>query len=107
MTTQTDRIRPTKESPIFIATCDYFGRIEAGPYKDFEVGDCRGRTFGTNYAKAVNDLHEWIKENSWAVCEYPKCKFTIEMVDGSIEHDQYASQVVYTISAAKAKKFLL
>lgn len=110
-------IRPTKQSPIFVATCDYFGYIEEKHYKDYlvEAQDSRtgqtiqlvGRTFATSYANAVNRLHEWIVEHPEVIKDYPKSKFDILLVDGSVDRfDSTNQEKVYTISARKAKRLL-
>ncbi len=103
----------TKDNPIFIAECDYFGNIEETMYKDWLIEELNlvGRTFATNFAHAVNKLHEWIIEanEEWGVLkEYPKCKFNIWVVDGAvIKNGQDVRKKVYSISASKAKKYLL
>ncbi len=104
-------ITPTKESPVFVAECDWFGFIE-GIYKDFlieteNVSSC-GQTFGIHYDKAITDLHTWIKENPKVLEDYPKCKFNLYLVDGSYDSktDRRKEQKIYTISAKNAKRFL-
>ena len=53
-------------------------------------------------------MHKWIQDNPEFINEYPKSKFTIEAIDGSLRKDgDYASVKVYEITAAKAKKYLL
>jgi hypothetical protein len=108
--TTADHITPTKEDPVFNAYNDWFGFISNGLYKDYMVdtGDCLscGHTFGVRFAKAVNDLHQWITENEWVFAEYPKSKFGIEMIDGSLKKGEVKYVKVYEISAAKAKKLL-
>lgn len=106
--TTTDYIIPTKNRPVFTAHCDYFGRIDGViTYKDWTIGDIGGDTFATSFKDAVNYLHEWIEENKWCIEEYPKCKFIIEMIDGSLDKRRdIIYKNVYTISASKAKKLL-
>lgn len=104
-------ITPTKENPVFVADNDYFGYIE-GVYKDYKVDNGEnssvGATFGTSFTQAVNDLHEWIKEADYLLKEHPKSKFSIYAVSGEMgKYDQPRQIKVYTISAAKAKKYLL
>ncbi len=108
----TDFITPTKERPIFKALNTYFGYIETGVYKDWEINDgtnyIGGRTFALSFADAVNRLHDWIKENQWALDSQYKASFEIYVFYGDL--DKYGSPVdqkVYSISASKAKKFLL
>lgn len=99
-------IIPTKENPVFLAECDYFGYID-GIYKRHLVGNCVSDTFGIDFTKSVNDLHEWIKESE-AVTDYPKCKFNLYVKDGTLDKDgDSIMKKVYTISASKAKRFLL
>lgn len=106
-------ITPTPEHPVFTATCDYFGYIEESPYKRYAVetpDNCThlGTTFATSFADAVTRLHEWIAEHPHIVRDYPKCKFTIECVNGSFtKYNELAYEVVYSITAKKAKRFLL
>ena len=106
-------ITPTKSRPVFTATNNWFGRIETSLYKDWEVrmpdkSILCGCTFATTYADAITRLHEWIIENSFIVKEYPKAIFSIEAIDGSFDkHGEVKYKVVYQISAAKAKKYLL
>jgi hypothetical protein len=102
-----DYIIPTKEHPVFLADCDYIGYID-GTYKKHLLGNCSSDTFGIDFAKAVNDLHEWIKEHSHLIEEYPKCKFNLYISDGSLDkYDDAIRKKVYTISARKAKKLLM
>ena len=100
-------ITPTKKNILFKAECDYFGYIENTIYKDMLIGNCVTSTFATSYIDAVNMLHEWIKENDWVKKEYPKAKFNIYSVDGSLDKNgERLDKKVYTISASKAKKFI-
>jgi len=99
-------IVPTKDRPVFKACCDYIGNI-GGIYKDHLVGNCCSDTFGLNYKDSINGLHEWILDNKSIIEEYPKCKFDLYLIDGTIEHEQAKEVKVYSISARKAKKLLL
>lgn len=114
MTDSEKYIIPTKESPVFTAVCDWFGYIEDSPYKDYFIemngatGGCVGRTFATRYADAITRLHEWIVENKQVLEDWPKCKFEIRAVDGSYDKwEQVQDKVVYTITASKARKYLI
>ena len=112
-TTPSNYITPTKNSPIFTAECDYFGYIDRGRYKEWQVGNgnCThaGSTFATSFTDAVNALHEWLKENREVIEDYPKSKFTIHVNYGEIDtkRDHVKIHPVYSISAGKAKKFIL
>jgi hypothetical protein len=111
MKTEEEYIRPTKDNPVFVASCDYFGYIEESTWKDYLVetsrGDSVGRTFALHYKQAVNRLHEWIQENPEVLASYPKCKFDILLVDGTYDKfDSAIQKKVYTISATKAKQLL-
>ena len=104
-------ITPTKKNPIFIASCDYFGYIEESTCKEYLVntpdGGTIGRTFALHYKEAINRLHEWIQENPEVLKSYPKCKFTVSLVNGT--YDRFNSPVqkkLYTLSASKAKQLL-
>jgi hypothetical protein len=105
-------ITPTQKSPVFMASCDYFGYIEVPLYKEWAIAtldNCTyiGSTFALTFATAVKRLHEWIVENPQIIAEYPKCKFTIECVDGSPSRfNDPKHETVYTISAKKAARFL-
>lgn len=107
-----DFITPTKEDPIFVAQCDYIGRIERSLYKESRVDageyvSCMN-TFSLSYTDGITALHEWIQENSWTVKEYPKCKFILAMVDGSLnKYEEVKEVTVYSISASKAKKLII
>ena len=110
MTTQ-DYITPTKESPIFVAECDWFGFIGGSLYKEYIVnendGQSCGETFSLHFKDSVNRLHEWIENNENTLKEYPKCKFNIYMINGSLDKDgRKKYEKVYTITASKAKKLL-
>lgn len=101
-------IKPTKQSPVFTADCDYFGYIEDAPFKQSEVNNCIYPTFELTYMAAVNRLHEWIIDNKEILNDYPKAKFRIRIMDGTLDKYQDAIQkTVYTISASKAKKLLI
>ncbi len=108
----TNVITPTKETRVFIAYCDHFGYINTEYYKDWEIRNgegiiCTGGTFAISFANAVERLHEWICENNWAVQEYPKAVFGIEVIDGTLDRRGEIRRVeVYRISAGKAKKYL-
>jgi hypothetical protein len=104
-----DYIVPTKERPIFIAFCDHFGVIDGIiTYKDWCINNVCGSTFATSFKDAVNYLHEWIEENRWCINEYPKCKFEIEIIDGTFNErlDEVIRKKVYSITANKSKKLL-
>ena len=110
MKKEPEYIIPTKKNPVFSASCDWFGRIEENFYKMWNIPGINlvGNTFSTDFADAVTRLHEWIKENKHVLNEYPKSKFTIDVIDGSFnKFGDYSSKVVYTISAAKAKKYII
>lgn len=101
-------ITPTKKNPTFTASCTYFGAIENGSYKNTEVNNSTTDTFAISFAEAVTELHNWIKLNDWAVLENPKCKFEIYSIDGTLDKWGETKRVkVYSISAAKAKKYIL
>lgn len=106
-------IYPTKKHMVFTASCNYFGSIERGLYKEWAIvyneegGQLIGDTFATSFTDAVNYLHEWIQENEWCVKDYPKCIFTIESINGKLDkHEEILRRKVYSISAAKAKRLL-
>ncbi len=100
-------ITPTKKNPVFTAECDWFGYVP-GIYKDHLAGNCISPTFGLYFKDAVNALHEWIEENPETLTDYPKCRFTLCLVDGSLNKSgDSRRQKVYTISARKAKKLLI
>ena len=109
-----DYIIPTKKSPVFTAENDWFGFIESSLWKQHlvegpdDLGSL-GNTWATNYLDALRYLHEWIQENTFILDEYPKAKFTIRLVDGSWNHklNQKKEEIVYTISARKAKRLLI
>jgi len=71
------------------------------------VSSC-GQTFGIDYTKAINDLHKWIKENPSVLELYPKCKFSLYLVDGTYDskRDRRSERKVYTITARNAKALL-
>lgn len=101
-------IIPTKSNPIFKAECDYFGYIETNVYKDALMRNNTTSVFEISFMDSVNELHKWIKENEYILNEYPKCKFNIYAVDGSCDKfGEYVMKKVYTISATKAKKYLI
>lgn len=99
-------IIPTKKYPVYIAECDYFGYIETSYYKNSNVNGSICSTFELRYKDAVNKLHEWIIEGKDILNEYPKCKFNIYLVDGTMDKYGTKRKKVYTISAVKAKKLL-
>ncbi len=102
----TDYIIPTKENPSFHASCDYFGIID-GPYKAAFVGKCTTSTFALKYTQAINDLHDWIVKNAHVIDYYPKSRFTIFMMPGTVnKNGDSVQKVVYSLSAANAKLLL-
>jgi len=105
-------IKPTKQNPVFVAKNSYWGYIEQNVYKMWNVKNEQynlvGCTFAVNYADAINNLHDWIIENKGILNEVPKCNFTIQCVDGTVnKFGEPVYKKVYTISASKAKKYLL
>ncbi len=104
-----EHIIPTKQVPVFMAHCDYFGYIEAGYYKNYYIPGAHtcGSTFDICYQSAVNRLHQWIIDNPGVISDYPKCKFELYAIDGTVKGDKHVVTKVYEISAAKAKKYLL
>lgn len=106
-TQELDYIIPTKQNPVFQATCDYFGSIELPMYKNALIGNTTTATFALDYIESVARLHEWLKENEWLMKENPKATYEIFSMDGSV--DKYGEIVrfrVYSISTWKAKKFI-
>lgn len=110
---ETDYITPSADCLVFSAANDYFGYIEDSLYKQYAFPSpdgCTyvGCTFATSFASAVNRLHEWIVEHPYIIDNYPKSKFVIEYMDGTISKNNDPLRVeVYSITARKAKKFLL
>ena len=109
-----DYITPTKQYPVFTAECDHFGFIEEPLYKSFLVEDNEGsgsigHTFALDFTNAIIRLHAWIKNNPHVVNEFPKCKFNLYLINGTIDKKlcQRHEEKVYSISAKKAKKLLL
>ena len=108
----TDYIRPTKANPIFIAECNYFGFIEDGNlWKEYEMetrdGLTGGYTWEIYYEKAIIRLHNWLKENKEAITEYPKAKYTIYLLDGSLDkRGERKLEKVYEITTKKAIQLL-
>lgn len=112
----TDYIIPTKKNPVFTAVCNDFGYIEESIYKMWNIRivgvenptNACGCTFACNYMDAVQNLHEWIKENREYVKGLSNITFRIEAVDGSVDKwGDVIYKTVYSITAAKAKKYLL
>lgn len=101
-------IEVTKQNPVFIASCNHFGYLERTLYKRWIIGNRTGYTWALNYTDAINELHSWIKDNEWAIKEYPKCTFDIFRIDGTLnKYQEISEEKVYSISAAKAKKLIL
>jgi len=108
-----DYIIPTKQYPVFKATCTAFGYIETGMYKQWniknETTNLVGDTFALNFMDAVRMLHEWIKENEEYVVNYNhKCRFLIEIMDGNV--DKFGDPIereVYSIDWYKVKKYII
>ena len=103
-----DYIIPTKKEPIFKAMNDYFGYLENGIYKNALFTDCLTSVFALTYSEAITRLHEYIIENPHLVDEMPKSKWEITVLDGTFDkHGERVAKVVYSISSAKAKKYIL
>ena len=103
-----DYIIPTKTEPVFSAECDYFGTID-GMYKDWLITSINvcGSTFGINFTDSVTSLHIWLQDNPDVIKMYPKAKFSIDVIDGSLKNGEYVRKTVYSITASKAKKYVL
>lgn len=109
---ENDYITPTKERPIFVAVNDWFGYIEVGLWKEYAVETeegCRsvGRTFALHFMEGINDLHQWIIDNPEVVKEYPKCSFKLYEINGELKNGEVVKNHVYTISASRARKYLI
>lgn len=106
-TIEKEYIIPTKQDPVFQADCDHFGYIETGIWKSHLVGNCTSSTFALDFTEAIVELHQWILDNEWILTEYPKAKFGIGIIDGSVDKNGDAiKKQVYSISVAKAKRLL-
>ena len=104
-------IQIKKGSKVFIACNDYFGFFGSGIYKMWNVKNGEnshyGETFALNFKEAVNMLHEYIQENEYMIKEYPKTKYSIYMIDGTMnKYGEVNFKEVYSITTAKAKKLL-
>lgn len=103
---------PTKQYPVFRATCTAFGSIETGLYKMWNVKteeyNMVGDTFACNFTDAVNFLHEWLKENKEDVDQLNhKTRFYITIIDGSInKYQEVIEREVYSIDWFKVKKYI-
>lgn len=89
-----------------LMSCDWIGTIGHSSYKPVLVEDCLTDVHGYNFAEVVNDLHEWLADNEWAVKEYPKAKFQIEQICGMDKHGDIIRKLVYSIPASKAKRLI-
>ena len=105
--TNTEYLKPTKTNPVFKAECDFLGYIENPRIKMHIVNNNIGDTFETDFTNAITKLHEYIKQNNLHM-EYPKAKFNIYLVDGTIDKklDSPKLKKVYTISSKKATELL-
>lgn len=100
-------ITPTTKDPVFSAYCSVFGSIETNYYKDYMVNFCIGSTFATNYIDAVNNLHQWIKENRDFVIKN-KASFELSLINGNI--DKYGDILhtkIYKLSFKTIKSLIL
>jgi hypothetical protein len=76
--------------PILRVSNDWFGYIERSTYKDVTLEDDRGLTTITPYAyklsEALSELMEYVnsEDGNWIFDEYPKSRFVIEVVDGTL-----------------------
>ena len=101
-------ITPTKERPVFTAHNDYYGYLETNLYKDWSINDLCGSTFALSYADAIRMLHEYIIETKDEITDLPISKYEIMVIDGKLDkHGEPIRKTVYSISTAKAKKYLL
>lgn len=104
---------PSKQYPVFTATCEDFGTIEESIYKMWNIKkegviNQVGTTFALNYVDAINNLHEWIKENADYVKRLKNINFVINAIDGSLNKwGEVVETKVYSINSSKAKKYLL
>lgn len=110
MNNKEDYIQPTIDTPIFKCYNDYFGYIEDSMYKDWEIHKGNlwsvGSTFAIDLTNAILKLHNYIKENKGTIA--PKSKFSILMVDGSLnKRGEINEKKCYSISMKQAKQFRL
>tara|TARA_R110000822_G_C15045817_1_gene465858 strand:+ start:333 stop:617 length:285 start_codon:yes stop_codon:yes gene_type:complete len=91
---------------IFARERNYFGAIDRGMYKSVDVGgDCVAEPFSYNFTEAIVELHELVKD--WDFKTYPKMKFELYTIDGTDNYGELKITSIYTLTAAKAKKFIL
>jgi hypothetical protein len=100
-------ITPTKESPIFTATCNWFGHLD-GIYKEtrVEIGDCTSRmpTFALTFADAVSSLLEYAKEEKSYLLSEKNTKLIIELVDGTANADgEVKFKKVFTLTPSQIR----
>lgn len=110
MDNKTDYIKPTKDNPIFKCYNDYYGYIEDSMYKEWEIHKGNvwsvGSTFAIDLSKAILKLHDYIKEHQESI--EPNSKFTIVMMDGSLnKYGEANEKKCYSISVKQAKQFKL
>ena len=75
-------------------------------YKMVDVGDgCVAEPFSYNFTEAIVALHELIKD--WDFKTYPKMKFELYTIDGVDKYGELKLTSIYTLTASKAKKFIL
>lgn len=97
-----------KETPFFTASCDHFGYIDRGQYKDVQVLEdgLVMEPYSYDFTEAITALHNWIEKNLDSDTK-GKVKFEIRRIDGTIDKkwdDQIGEELVYSITASKARK---
>lgn len=100
-------IKVSKENPVYTLENDWVGTIGASRYKMWTVGDLCGDTFEVSYIKAVESLHNRLEDGdyNYLLLEYPKSKFTIHRIDGSLDkYGEVKREKVYSLSVKQIKK---
>jgi hypothetical protein len=112
MKSSNNYLTPTKQNPVFRAECDYTGFIEEGTqWKDYVVTTennmVTASTFAVNFTNGISELHQWIMDHPWLLKTYPKAKYHLYMIDGSLDKwGDVNYKKVYTITTSRAKQLI-
>lgn len=100
-------IKVSKENPVYTLENDWVGTLDVSRYKMWTIGDLCGDTFALSYRGAIDRLHDYLEDGdfNYLLQEYPKSKFIIYRLDGSLDkYGEVKREKVYSLSVKQIKK---
>ena len=100
-------IKVSKENPVYTLENDWIGTFDVPMYKMWTVADMFGDTFALSYRGAIDRFHDYLEDGEFndIMRMYPKSKFVICRIDGSVnKHGEIKREKVYSLSVKQIIK---